>query len=470
MMTSINLAELSSILGAVLSANASTFADAPECAGMAPIQAVEIDSRRVQSGDLFIAVPGARVDGHDFVNKAAARGAIAAVVERDVSTTLPCLKVSNSLTALTQIAAANREIFSGVLVAITGSCGKTSVKNMCRSIFRRQGITVATAGNYNNEIGVPLTLAKLNDDTQYAVVEMGATGRGDIAHLCGLARPGISTVLNAMEAHLDGFGSVADVAGIKAEIYDGLDSQGFAILNLDQPWVPLWRERIAASGARTLSYSINHEADITASSVQSLGLQGSRFTLNASGQSRSLLLPLPGQHNIANALAAAALASAAGVSFDAIVAGLSDCDAEPGRLHSETLSGGTVLIDDSYNANPGSVRAAIDLLAETPGTRTLILGEMLELGDESASKHAEMGARAKAQGIQLFVSVGEAVSPAALAFGEGAQQFPDRDSLSAALPELLEASDSILVKGSRGAAMEAVLQDLRAIAQRGASC
>lgn len=434
------------------------------------LQAVAIDSRAVLPGDLFVALPGARVDGHDFVSAAAERGALAAIVERPVDAPVPCLQVQSSLAALTTIGIANRDFFNGTVVAITGSCGKTTVKNLCRSIFSEAGNTVATTGNYNNEIGVPLTLARLSDSTRYAVVEMGAAGRGHVAHLCKLARPGITTVLNAMEAHLDGFGSVADVADIKAEIYDGLGAQDVAILNLDQPWTSVWESRIAATGAGTLSYSLDQAADLTASDLRDLGLAGSVFTLHAQGESREVTLPLPGRHCVANALAAAALATAAGISIDAIAAGIAGVEVEPGRLQSERLSDGTMLIDDSYNANPGSVRAAIGLLASMDGDSTLILGEMLELGPGSADSHAQMGELARVSGVRRFIGVGNAVGPAVRAFGQGAVWYASREALSSDLPELLKVSNTILVKGSRGSAMEAVLAALREVSEGRASC
>ncbi|MFT4871951.1 UDP-N-acetylmuramoyl-tripeptide--D-alanyl-D-alanine ligase [Congregibacter sp.] len=432
---------------------------------------VAIDSREVGPGDLFVALPGERVDGHDFVDAAIARGAIAALVERPVQTSVPCLLVSNCLEALSEIGRASRDFSTSVVVAITGSCGKTTVKNLCRSIFSEAGSTVATSGNYNNEIGVPLTLTRLNDETRFAIVEMGATRRGDIAHLCALARPTITTVLNAMEAHLEGFGSVADVADIKAEIYDGLGGDGMAVLNSDQPWAPLWRARIAHAGAELLRYSLeDSSADISVSGLRGYGLQGSAFTLHIKGENQELNFPLPGSHNVANALAAAALATAAGLSLDQIVTGLEQAQAEVGRLRSEQLANGKILIDDSYNANPGSVRAAISLLAATAGDSLLILGEMLELGDESPQRHAEMGALARAEGVTRFVGVGEALRPAVEAFGSGAQWVSSRETLSSHLGGLLEHSDTILVKGSRGAAMESVLSALREIAQEVAPC
>ena len=431
-----------------------------------PLAAAVVDSRQVETDDLFIALPGARVDGHDYVAAAADAGAAAAIVERAVDSCIPTLQVDDSLAALSRVARANRDAYTGELLAITGSVGKTSVKNLCRAVFEQLAPTVATAGNYNNEIGVPLTLSRLTADTRYAVVEMGATRRGDIAHLCGLARPRVSAVLNAMEAHLEGFGSVADVADIKAEIYDGLPADGVGVLDLDQPWAAQWRERIAASGARLLSYSVHGGGDFGVADVEDRGLAGIDFTLCHGDERAPVTLPLPGRHNLANALAAAALSSACGVPLPAIARGLGAVQGESGRLQVARLDDGTTLIDDSYNANPGSVRAAISLLGNTAGRRALILGEMLELGDESAALHREMGEEAAAAGIDIFIGLGAALAPAAEAFGAGSA-LPDREALRALLPELLADADVILVKGSRGAAMEGVVADLRELAGEG---
>ncbi|WP_439101840.1 UDP-N-acetylmuramoyl-tripeptide--D-alanyl-D-alanine ligase [Congregibacter sp.] len=434
------------------------------------VSGVAIDSRAITPGGLFVALPGERVDGHSFIDAAVANGAVAALVERPVDANIPCLLVPSCLAALSEIGRASRDFSQSLVIAITGSCGKTTVKNLCESIFSQAGPTVATAGNYNNEIGVPLTLSRLGDETRYAIVEMGATRRGDIAHLCALARPSVTTVLNAMEAHLEGFGSVADVADIKAEIFDGLGKQGTAILNLDQSWVPMWRERIASAGAATLSYSLGQGGDITIAGLKDLGLRGSEFTLRINGEQQAVHFSLPGRHSVANALAAAALATAADLSLETIVTGLESAEAEPGRLHAESLGTDKTLIDDSYNANPGSVRAAIDLLSATAGNSVLILGEMLELGDESAEAHREMGARAREKGVTRFVGIGEALKPAVEAFGSTAQWYPTRDALTAALPALLLQSDILLVKGSRGAAMESVLVAIRETAGEGGLC
>lgn len=469
-----------------------------------PVAGVVIDSRQVSPGDLFVALSGTRADGHDYVDAAAERGAVAAIVEHKAEhkaerkveqhkvehqaehkvepevepkvehkveregAPLPLLRVDSAPAALAELARANRAASSALVLGITGSCGKTSVKNMCRAIFSRAGPTVATAGNYNNELGLPLTLARLGDDTRFAVLEMGAAKPGDIAQLCALAKPRIATVLNALQAHLDGFGSVADVAAGKAEIFDSLGRDGVAVLNLDAPWAPLWRTRIAATGARVITWSLRGRADVSAARCADRGLRGTvhgtQFDLRVGERTRRVLLPLPGRHSVANALAAAALAAAAGLDPDLIGQGLEQVAPEAGRLCPETLADGTVLIDDSYNANPGSVRAAIEWLSRTPGSRALILGEMLELGRESAAWHARMGRLARQRGVDTFIGVGAALAPAVRAFGACATLYPDRDALLPALPSVLQTHDRILVKGSRGAAMESVLAALRAAA------
>lgn len=455
MMASLNLPAIATQL--------QTSFDRPLVDGMtSPLRALAIDSRATRPGDLFVALRGEHADGHDFVESAAKMGAIAAVVERPVTASVPCLSVTDAVAAMTEIAAENRSRFKGRLVAITGSCGKTTVKEMCAEIFGRAGNTVATAGNLNNELGVPLTLSRLNDDTEFAVVEMGAAGPGHIAHLCAFARPNVSTVLNAMEAHLQGFGSVADVAQMKAEIFDALSVDGTAVLALDQPWSDAWRSRIAARHAQVTTYSMaDSDADVFASELADHGLSGTEFTLRVFGRSRRFTLPLPGRHNVANALAAASLAASADVALDAIVHGLTSTKMPASRLRAEALKDGTTLIDDSYNANPGSVRAAIDVLAGMAGRRTLLLGAMLELGAKSDQWHREMGQRARDAGIDRLIALGDEAKAAADGFGPQAGFFADRDQLVCTLGELLENSDAILVKGSRGVAMESLVADLR---------
>ena len=449
MMRSMNLARVAQELGI-------------EFDGVArPIAGVAIDSRKVNQGDLFVALPGARVDGHEYVERAAEQGAIAAIVERPIEASIPCFLVDDSLTAMSDIARANRADFSGTVVAMTGSCGKTTVKNICHSIFRLADSTVATEGNYNNEFGVPLTLARLSDETRYAVVEMGAAGRGHIAHLCSLARPSVSVVLNAMEAHLDGFGTVADVADIKAEIYDDLPAGGTAVINQDQPWAEVWERRAAETGASKLTYSVWESADVFASDIEASGVASSRFALHYEGLQVAVELPLPGEHSVSNALAAASLALGAGLNLELVAQGLARAEGEAGRLQATSLNDSTTLIDDSYNANPGSVRAAIAYLDGAFRRPALILGEMLELGEESEAMHREMGELARDAKLQSFVGVGEMLKPAVAAFGPGGSWCAEVSEVAERIAELVDNCDAILVKGSRGAAMERVVNMFR---------
>lgn len=420
------------------------------------VSRVTTDSREVQPGDLFVALRGERFDGHQFLPAVAAAGAAAAVVSHAVDSPLPLLQVADTQRALGQLGACNRALFEGPLVAITGSSGKTSVKNLVSAVLARRGPTLATTGNLNNEIGVPLTLLRLAPEHAFAVVEMGATRAGDIAWLCELARPTIALLLNAMPAHLDGFGSVESVATAKGEIYDGLRGAGTAVINADQPWAGRWRSR--AAGAAILDYGLRNPAAISANSIQSRGIAGISFVATTPAGDAPIRLQVPGLHNVSNALAAIAAGLACGVSLAEITAGLASVTPARGRGALVRGLGGSTLVDDTYNANPGSVRAAIDLLADCGGRRTLVLGEMLELGEDSAQLHRDIGVYARERGLDRFVGVGTALAGAAEAFG--GECFADVASAVAALAGTLAADDTVLIKGSRGASMERVLAAL----------
>ncbi len=417
---------------------------------------VTTDSRDVRPGDLFVALRGERFDGHQFLADVAAAGAAAAVVGHPVDTSLPLLQVADTQRALGQLGACNRALFQGPLVAITGSSGKTSVKNLVSAVLARRGPTLATEGNLNNEIGVPLTLLRLAPEHAFAVVEMGATRAGDIAWLCELGRPTIALLLNAMPAHLDGFGSVEAVAAAKGEIYDGLHGAGTAIINADQPWAGRWRSR--AAGAAFLDYGLRNPAAISANNIQSRGVAGVSFVATTPAGDAPIRLQVPGLHNVSNALAAIAVGLACGLSLAEITAGLASVTPARGRGALVRGVGGATLVDDTYNANPGSVRAAIDLLADCGGRRTLVLGEMLELGENSAQLHREIGLYARERGVDRFVGVGTALAGAAEAFG--GEWFADCASAAAALAGTLNADDTVLIKGSRGVSMERVLAAL----------
>ena len=451
MMRRMQLSELAGPLGAALRG------DDREISG------VTTDSRKVQAGDLFVALCGERFDGHDYLAQAAAAGAAGALVSREVETSLSLLQVADTQVALGRLGACNRALYRGPLVAITGSSGKTTVKNMVRAVLAQRGETLATEGNFNNEIGVPLTLLRLTPEHRFAVVEMGAARAGDIAWLCQLGQPTVALLLNAMWAHLESFGSAEGIAAAKGEIFDGLGSDDVAVINADQSWAGQWRER--AAPARVIDFGLQQPAAIGASDIRSHGVAGISFTAHTPAGDMAVQLGLPGVHNVANALAATAVGLACGLSLAEIGAGLAQAAPVSGRLAVGRSPGGATVVDDCYNANPGSVRAAIDILAGCDGRRTLVLGAMRELGPESGALHRDVGDYARSAGIDQLWGVGEELLPTVEAFGAGGRHFADRAAAIAALPGAFGPDDTVLVKGSRGSAMEHVLAALLAGAQ-----
>ncbi|MEM0953532.1 MAG: UDP-N-acetylmuramoyl-tripeptide--D-alanyl-D-alanine ligase [Pseudomonadota bacterium] len=425
------------------------------------VSGCDTDSRRVQRGQLFVALRGERFDGHAFLQQAADGGAAAALVAEDalsgLASDLPLLAVHDTERGLGQIGAHNRRLYSGLLTAITGSCGKTSVKDMLSSIFATQAPTLATEGNLNNEIGVPLTLLRLAPEHRYAVIEMGAGKPGDIAYLVALGRPHISLLLNAMPAHLERMGSLQGIAETKGAILAGLNGEGHAVFPANSEFTPLWRD--LAGTAKCLEFSFDSSAPVHVSDVE-LAAEKSRFRLHLEAEVIDVSLPLPGRHNVANAMAAGAAAFAAGISATGIQQGLASVAATGGRLMPRPGRNKLRLIDDSYNANPGSVAAAIDVLAGMPGRRVLVLGTMGELGDAVNSLHAEMGEYAAAAGIDQLVGFGDHTQHATRAFGAEAQHCADLDTLLSALEAELQVGDAVLVKGSRSVGMERVVAAL----------
>ncbi|MDP2522096.1 UDP-N-acetylmuramoyl-tripeptide--D-alanyl-D-alanine ligase [Neptunomonas phycophila] len=427
------------------------------------ITGVTTDTRAVKSGDLFIALKGERFDAHDFVEQAIDAGASALLVERELPVDVPQLIVSDTRIALGKLAEYNRSFFTGLLFAITGSSGKTTVKEMLATVLANCGNTLATLGNLNNDIGVPLTLLRLSPEHEYAVIEMGASGAGEIAYSVALAHPHIAIVNNAMAAHLEGFGSLQGVIDAKGEIYDGLSSVGTAVVNLDDAAAKQWLARIG--NKPRISFSVKHEkADLYVRHV-SRQLNGCfAFDIVHGAASATVTLQVLGAHNIANAAAVSALMLAAGFSLDVVADGLSRFKAVKGRLCTVAGLAGALVIDDTYNANQGSVMAAIDTLAELPGERMLILGDLGELGVDAESIHYALGQYAAEQKIDRFFAVGdlckEAVQGYQTSGGELVAHFADKDSLLKAMEPLLHSDLKILVKGSRSAGMESVVAGL----------
>ncbi|MBC1186926.1 UDP-N-acetylmuramoyl-tripeptide--D-alanyl-D-alanine ligase [Kluyvera sichuanensis] len=430
------------------------------CGSDALIEDVTTDTRKLTPGCLFVALKGERFDAHDFAQTAKDGGAGALLVSRKLDIDLPQLVVSDTRLAFGELAAWVRQQVPARVVALTGSSGKTSVKEMTAAILGQCGNTLYTAGNLNNDIGVPMTLLRLTPEHQFAVIELGANHQGEIAWTVSLTRPEAALVNNLAAAHLEGFGSLAGVAKAKGEIFTGLPDSGIAILNADNNDWDNWQQVI---GDRTVwRFSPNAAgSDFSAADVR-ITSQGTEFTLHTPNGSTDVLLPLPGRHNIANALAATALATAVGADLNAVKAGLAQLKAVPGRLFPIHLTDSQLVLDDSYNANVGSMTAAVQVLSEMPGYRVLVVGDMAELGAESEACHIQVGEAAKAAGIDRVLSVGKLSQAISDASGAG-EHLIDKASAIARLNMLINEHKSItiLVKGSRSAAMEEVVRALQ---------
>jgi len=430
----------------------------PDC----EFDAVSIDSRNIGDGDLFVALIGERLDGHEYLADVADRASGLVVSKADTDLPLPQWVVEDTTVALGQLAQLQREAFSGTLIAVTGSTGKTSVKDLISSILGGLGSVHATKGNFNNHIGVPLTLLDMPQDSDFAVVEMGASAASEIGYLCSIAKPQISLINNVQTAHLEGFGSVAGIAAAKGEIYSGLDAAGIAILNLDQSWEAEWMELIG--DRECITFSVDDDcADISASDIELLENGCCRFTLHiftdTSVESQVVNLAIPGRHSVSNALAAAACAVAAGASIEQIATGLEATESPARRLQIKPLAQGGQIIDDSYNASPESVRAAIDVLASSSGRRVLVLGDMGELGTDAEQLHTELGDYALSAGIDQLYTLGNLSAKASDAFK--GQHFTDLESLKVPLFNEIERRDlTLLVKGSRSSKMDLVVDML----------
>lgn len=424
----------------------------------ASFKSVGTDSRLDCGGQLFIALRGARFDGHDHVAAAMARGAVAAMVDHPLSLDLPQWRVDDTRLGLGRLAAAWRARLPCQVAAITGSNGKTTVKEMLSVILARAGSSLATRGNLNNDIGMPLTLLGARDES-FLVLEMGANHAGEIAYLTAIARPGVAVITNAGRAHLEGFGSVEGVARAKGEIVQGLPPDGIFVVPGDSPYTPLWRELAGDRPVRTFALDVPSDFTADSGSISvDWGPDGfrTRFMVRMGDWVLALELRLAGRHNVRNALAAAAAAMSLGIDTETLRAGLLDLHPVPGRLCPRDC-GGVRVIDDTYNANPDSIAAAVAVLTGLPGRHWLVLGDLGELGDASSALHREVGATARSAGVERLATVGIHSAEASAAFGEGAEHFADQPALIAHLRNQLIAGDSVLVKGSRSARMESVV-------------
>lgn len=425
---------------------------------------VSTDTRTIQKGDLFVALVGPNFDGHKFVEQAMAKGAVAAVVTRKLPLNLPQWVVEDTRIALGQIGLANRLRFQGDVYAITGSSGKTTVKEMLNSILSQSNKVLATKGNLNNDIGVPLTLFELDDSHQVAVIEQGASAKDEIAYTTGLSLPNVAVLNNAMGAHLEGFGSLQGVVGAKGEIFSRLvESGGTAVINLDDPNVTYWLELTSENKRLTFSLE-NSEADVYASAIKAGDNGCYRFKLHCSQDTVPVQLEVMGKHNVANALAASAAVIAQGMSLIEIAQGLQVFRAVPGRMCPAKSPKGALVIDDSYNANPGSVKAAIDLLVSLPGESVMVLGDMAELGDDAVAQHEEVGCRAAQKGTTSLWATGALSRHSVNAYqaqgGLDGRFFESKDELTDALAERAKDGMNILIKGSRSAGMDQVVKQL----------
>ncbi|MDR7054877.1 UDP-N-acetylmuramoyl-tripeptide--D-alanyl-D-alanine ligase [Pseudomonas koreensis] len=425
----------------------------------ASFNGVSIDSRAIQPGQLFIALTGPRFDGHDYLNDVAGKGAVAALVEREVAdSALPQLLVKDTRQALGQLGALNRAAFTQPVAAVTGSSGKTTVKEMLASILRTRGPVLATRGNLNNDLGVPLTLIELAPEHTSAVIELGASRLGEIAYTVGLTKPHVAILNNAGTAHVGEFGGPEKIVEAKGEIIEGLAADGIAVLNLDDKAFGIWKTRAASRQVLTFALS-NSEANFHASDLATDARGCPAFNLHTPEGSERVQLNLLGTHNVANALAAAAAAHALGVSLFGIATGLGAVQPVKGRTVAQLAKNGMRVIDDTYNANPTSMCAAVDILAGFSGRTVLVLGDIGELGDWAEQGHRDVGEYARGK-VSALYAVGPNMVHAVNAFGEQAQHFGTQAELIQALAAEQDTNTTILIKGSRSAAMENIVAAL----------
>ena len=427
---------------------------------------VTTDSRRVSAGDLFVALAGERFDGNDYVADAAVRGAVAAITQRVVGAgmPLPQVVVADTRMALGRLAAHWRGRFSLPLVALTGSNGKTTVKEMLAAILAAhcgdRAPVLATEGNLNNDIGMPLTLLRLREHHRYAVIEMGMNHEGEIAYLTRIARPAVAIVNNAHRAHVGILGSLEAIARAKGEVYAGLGPTGIAVINEDDAFASYWKSLNGRASSplgvsrRIVTFGLAESADVRAT------VDGRQLRVVTPVDAFAVALQVAGEHNVRNAIAACAAAHALEIPPRAMQAGLASFAGVPGRLQRRSGPAGATVIDDSYNANPESMKAALRVLAAEPGRRVFVMGDMGELGAESPGLHAEVGACAREQGIDALFALGADSAAAVTAFGKGARHFEDIAGILEAARREAEAGTTLLVKGSRFMRMERVADAL----------
>ncbi|QPB84674.1 UDP-N-acetylmuramoyl-tripeptide--D-alanyl-D-alanine ligase [Pseudoalteromonas rubra] len=422
---------------------------------------VNTDTRTISENEVFLALKGPNFDGHKFVAQAQQKGAIAAIVDHPVDVDIPQLVVKDTRLALGQLGQAVIRQVSPKTLAITGSVGKTTVKEMSAAILSRLGKVLATAGNFNNDIGVPLTLLRLSEDDEFAVIELGANHIGEIAYTSDLVNPDVAVVCNVAPAHIEGFGSIEGVGQAKGEIFSGLKDNGVAVLNCDCRFAPMWEQTLTTQ--RISRFSMEQQLDLWVEDINLDTLGRATFSLCQGTQHVTITLPLPGEHNVMNALIAASCTLQLGATLEDVKVALENMAEVKGRVNLIEVSDTLRVIDDSYNANVRSVKAAIDLLASMPGYRVFALGDMSELGEEARQYHEEVGEYAKEKGIEALFSLGVLSRYASDVFETANRHFSQREHMLLAIQQLLAQRDDIctvVVKGSRSARMELLVADL----------
>jgi len=416
------------------------------------IRGISTDTRRIADGQLFVALKGPNFDGHDFVKQAAETGAAACLVERPVEG-LNCIVVNDTRLALGELAAQWRQRLNVRVIGITGSNGKTTVKEMLAGILSGLGEVLATRGNLNNDIGMPLTLLELDEQHSYAVIEMGANHPGEIGYLTRIAQPDVALITNAGMAHLEGFGSVEGVAHAKGEIYQGLGDDGIAIVNNEDAYADYWKQ--LNQQRRIISFGTGSGSDVRAD--LKIEKDGQSMAIVTPAGNINVTLKLLGKHNAMNALAAIAAAVAVNVPLTAIKAGLESLSPVSGRLQLKGGIKGSRIIDDTYNANPTSLYAALDVLREFPGQHYLALGDMGELGGKAESLHSDAGREARESGVRRLYTLGSLARHAGAAFGDSAFSFSNHDEMIEQISSDLTSDVTLLVKGSRRMQMEKIV-------------
>lgn len=426
---------------------------------IAPVKNISTDSRSINTGDVFVALKGEQFDGHDYLEQAIERGAKAAIVSRDIKADVPLYKTEDTLRTYGEIANLHRHKMRAKLVALTGSCGKTTVKAMLAEILSRAGDTLATEKNFNNEIGVPQTILQITKDHRWAVVEIGANLPGEIKRSTAVAEPDISLITMVALQHAEGMGNIDDIAREKSDILSALNKNGTAILPKDDEYFHYWESLL--KGQELITFGFDPSADITATKIGKNERGLANAEIKTPTGTFTVQLKLLGRHNIYNAMAATAVAVAAGLPLSDIRAGLEIAQPVDKRLTIYSGKNQATLIDDCYNASPAGIKAALEVLSQYDGERIWVFADMGELGQYAEQFHREVGDAARDLGIDRIFAVGEKAKITLQAFGEGGQHFSDKEALVSALQPKLHKELTILIKGSRSNKLETVVSALK---------